>query len=293
MADNNGVRGLASGGGAAFMGLTATWRPSQSNGPCVDVFFLFLLVGFLAQAVDGALGMAYGVISTSVLLALGVPPAAASASVHGAEVFTTAASATSHALHRNIDWRLFVPLTVAGVIGGVLGAYVLAGIEGDVIKPFIVAYLALIGLYILWRASLDARPRKVSRLLATPLGLVGGFFDAIGGGGWGPTVTSTLVGAGGDPRRVIGTVNAAEFLLTVAVSATFVWALVSGHWRDADALQNHAAAVAGLVVGGLAAAPFAGWIVRRVPRRPLTWAVGVLLLLLAAFQGAQMVGWIG
>lgn len=256
----------------------------------MDVFLLFLLVGFLAQAVDGALGMAYGVISTSVLLALGVPPAVASASVHGAEVFTTAASASSHAIHRNIEWRLFIPLAIAGVIGGVLGAYVLAGVEGDVIKPFIVVYLAAIGLYILWRASRDIRPRRLPPLLAAPVGLVGGFFDAIGGGGWGPTVTSTLMGAGAEPRRAIGTVNAAEFLLTVAISATFVWALVTGHWKEAGGLENHAWAIGGLVAGGLLAAPFAGWIVKRAPRRLLTWAVGGLLLLLAAFQAAQMAG---
>lgn len=120
----------------------------------MDTFFVFLLVGILAQAVDGALGMAYGVISSSVLLAVGVPPATASASVHAAEVFTTAASATSHTVHRNIDWRLFVPLAIAGVIGGVLGAYVLAGIDGNVIKPFVVGYLALIGCWILWRPDM-------------------------------------------------------------------------------------------------------------------------------------------
>lgn len=257
----------------------------------METFLLFLMVGLLAQLVDGALGMAYGVISSSVLLAFGVPPATASASVHGAEVFTTAASATSHVAHKNVDWRLFVPLAIAGVIGGAAGAYVLAGIDGKVIKPFIVAYLALMGLYILWRAGHDLKPRKLRPLwLMGPLGVFGGFFDAIGGGGWGPTVSSTLVGAGQDPRRAIGTVNTAEFFLTTAISATFVWALLTGHWRDADALENHAAAVAGLVVGGLVAAPFAGWIIKRVPRRALTYAVGCLLILLAGFQGLQLAG---
>ncbi|HYC97545.1 sulfite exporter TauE/SafE family protein [Brevundimonas sp.] len=256
----------------------------------MDTFLLFLLVGFLAQAVDGALGMAYGVISSSVLLAFGVPPATASASVHGAEVFTTAASAGSHILHRNVDWRLLAPLAVAGVIGGCLGAYVLTGVEGDVIKPFVIAYLALMGLYILWRAGHDIRIRRIAAWITAPLGLVGGFLDAVGGGGWGPTVSSTLVGAGQEPRRAIGTVNTAEFFLAVAISAAFVWALLSGHWRDADALQNHAAAVGGLVVGGLAAAPFAGLIAKRVPRRVLTYAVGGLLLALAGFQGLQLAG---
>lgn len=256
----------------------------------METFLLFLVVGVLAQAVDGALGMAYGVISSSVLLAFGVPPATASASVHGAEVFTTAASAGSHIMHRNVDWRLLVPLAVAAVIGGCMGAYVLSGIEGDVIKPFVVAYLGLMGLYLLWRAGHDILIRHIPSWVTWPLGLVGGFLDAIGGGGWGPTVTSTLVGAGQEPRRAIGTANTAEFFLTVAVSATFVWALMSGHWRDADALQNHAAAVGGLVAGGLIAAPFAGLIAKRVPRKVLTYAVGVLLLFLAGFQGLQLAG---
>lgn len=256
----------------------------------METFLLFLLVGVVAQGVDGALGMAYGVISTSVLLALGVPPATASASVHAAEVFTTAASASSHVWHRNVDWRLFLPLAIAGVIGGVLGAYVLAGIKGDIIKPFIVAYLAFIGLWILWRAGHDVKPRRLPAWITAPVGMVGGFLDAIGGGGWGPTVSSTMVGAGQEPRRAIGTVNTAEFFLTVAISATFVWALVTGHWQDAGAIQDHFSAVAGLVVGGLIAAPFAGYIVKKIPRRVLTYAVGGLLLLLAAFQGAQLAG---
>ena len=256
----------------------------------MDTFLLFFVVGVVAQSVDGALGMAYGVISSSVLLAFGVPPAMASASVHGAEVFTTAASAGSHVAHRNVDWRLLVPLAIAGVIGGCLGAYVLAGIDGDVIKPFVIAYLAGMGVYILWRAGHDIAPRYIRSWMVAPLGLVGGFLDAIGGGGWGPTVSSTLVGAGQEPRRAIGTVNTAEFFLTVAISATFVWALMSGHWAEAGALENHAAAIGGLVVGGLVAAPFAGVITKRVPRRILTYAVGGLLLIVAGFQGLQLAG---
>jgi uncharacterized membrane protein YfcA len=259
----------------------------------MDTFFLFLLVGVLAQAVDGALGMAYGVISSSVLLALGVPPATASASVHAAEVFTTAASAGSHAWHRNVEWRLFLPLAIAGVIGGVIGAYVLTGIDSNLIKPFVVAYLALVGVWILWRAGHDVRPRRLPAWITAPIGVVGGFLDAIGGGGWGPTVSSAMVGSGHEPRKAIGTVNTAEFFLTVAISATFVWALVTGHWEEAGALENHLAAVAGLVVGGLIAAPFAGLIVKKVPRKVLTYAVGGLLLILAAFQGAQLAGLIG
>ena len=260
----------------------------------METFLLFLVVGFLAQAVDGSLGMAYGVISSSVLLAFGVPPATASASVHGAEVFTTAASAGSHAWHRNVDWKMLLPLAAAGVVGGCIGAYVLAGLDSNVVKPFVIAYLALMGVWILWRAGHDVKPRLIRPTwIGAPLGAVGGFLDAIGGGGWGPTVSSTLVGAGQEPRRAIGTVNTAEFFVTVAVSATFVWSLLSGHWEEADALQNHAAAVGGLVVGGLLAAPFAGLIAKRVPRRPMTYAVGGLLILLAGFQGLQLSGLLG
>lgn len=260
----------------------------------METFLLFLVVGFVAQAVDGSMGMAYGVISSSVLLAFGVPPATASASVHGAEVFTTAASAGSHAWHRNVDWKMLLPLAAAGVVGGCLGAYVLAGLDSNVVKPFVIAYLALMGIWILWRAGHDVKPRLIRPTwVVAPLGMVGGFLDAIGGGGWGPTVSSTLVGAGQEPRRAIGTVNTAEFFVTVAVSATFVWSLLSGHWAEADALQNHAAAVGGLVVGGLLAAPFAGLIAKRVPRRPMTYAVGGLLVLLAGFQGLQLSGLLG
>lgn len=251
---------------------------------------MFLLVGFLAQAVDGALGMAYGVISTSVLLALGVPPATASASVHAAEVFTTGASAGSHVLHRNVDWRLLAPLAVAGVVGGAVGAFVLTGLDGATVKPFIVAYLGAMGLWILWRSGTDRPERRIARWLMAPLGLIGGFLDAVGGGGWGPTVSSTLMGAGLKARNVIGTVNTAEFFVTLSVSAAFVWALVTGRWSDVGALRDHAAAVMGLVAGGLAAAPFAGLIVKRVPQKTLGLAVGVLLIALSVFQGLQLAG---
>lgn len=259
----------------------------------LDGFWLFLLVGVAAQLVDGALGMAYGVISTSVLLAFGVPPAAASASVHAAEVFTTGASAASHAAHKNISWRIFLPLAAGGVVGGVAGAYLLVGVDGDVIRPFIVGYLALIGAYILYRAWKNAAPRThVPGVLTGPLGAVGGFFDAIGGGGWGPTVTSAIVGAGISPRCAVGTSVAAEFFVTSAISASFLWALLSGDWETAGGMRQYLTAVAGLVVGGLIAAPFSGWLAKRAPTRLLTWAVGVLILALAAYQGARIAGWL-
>ncbi len=258
----------------------------------MDEFLMFALVGFLAQAVDGALGMAYGVISSTVLLSLGVPPATASASVHAAEVFTTAASAGSHAAHRNVNWRLFTPLAVGGCIGGGAGAFVLTSIDGDVLKPYITAYLGLMGLTILYRAWKARAARPFPRKYSGPLGLVGGFLDAVGGGGWGPTVTSAMVGAGAEPRISVGTANTAEFFVTSTISAAFLAALLSGHWQEADGLSSHAAAVGGLIVGGLLAAPLAGVIVKIAPVRVLTYGVGILVTLLASYQTARLLGWL-
>lgn len=252
-------------------------------------FILFGVVGFLAQMVDGALGMAYGLVSSTVLLTFGVTPAAASASVHAAELFTTAASATSHAAHRNVDWKLFWRLVPAGVIGGALGAFVLTSIDGSLLRPFVTAYLALMGLYILFRAF---RPRRhvvePGARIITPLGLVGGFVDAAGGGGWGPMVTTALVGAGGAPRYVIGTVNTAEFFLTLTISATFFIALLTGHWEETRSYLDHFAAIGGLIVGGVLAAPLAGLLVKRIPTKALTIAVGVLITALAGYQTWQL-----
>ncbi|HEX6866293.1 MAG TPA: sulfite exporter TauE/SafE family protein [Caulobacteraceae bacterium] len=253
-------------------------------------FIIFALVGFGAQIVDGALGMAYGVVSSTVLLAFGVPPSHASAAVHAAEVFTTGASATSHVAHKNVDWKMFWPLALSGVVGGVLGAYVLTSIDGSKIKPFIVVYLGCMGGIILWRAWKGKANRHVSSRLVAPLGLVGGFADAAGGGGWGPTVSSTLVGSGAAPRQAVGTVNTAEFLVTVAVSAAFLTALLTGSWKDADGISTHLTAVIGLIAGGVLAAPLAGLVTKRIPVRVFTWLVGGLVVLLALYQALSLFG---
>src|SRR5690606_19810108 len=173
----------------------------------IDDFVLFVTVGFAAQLVDGAIGMAYGVSATTVLLSFGFPPATASASVHAAEVFTTGASGFAHWRFGNVDFRLFARLAVPGMIGGALGAFVLTELPGEKIRPIVSVYLLLIGAFIFWKAirgavALGAPPRRVA-----PLGLFGGFFDAIGGGGWGPIVTSTLLGRGTTPRYAIGSVS--------------------------------------------------------------------------------------
>lgn len=254
-------------------------------------FLLFAAVGFLAQIVDGALGMAYGVVCSTVLLSFGVTPAHVSAAVHAAELFTTATSGTSHLYHRNIDWRLFLRLAPFGILGGCLGAFVLTSFEGEMVKPFITTYLALIGGWLVVRSFRKIPSKPVPASFVAPLGTVGGFLDAAGGGGWGPVVTTGLLGAGAAPRYVIGTVNASEFLITFAVSSTFLAALLTGHWQSANAYIQHGAAIAGLIAGGVCAAPLAGLIIKRVSERTLLRAIGCLIVLLAGWQTVEMLGY--
>jgi uncharacterized membrane protein YfcA len=234
----------------------------------------FIAVGFAAQMVDGALGMAFGVINNTLLVSiLGLPPALASASVHAVETFTTAASGISHVFHRNVNWKLFRRLVIPGMIGGALGAYVLSNVDASVAKPFVMAYLASIGLYLLyraWRGKVEPREPKIIE----PLGLAGGFLDAAGGGGWGPVVTSNLLVQGASPRTTIGTVNTSEFFLTATISATFIGTM----GLAAFTLQT-----VGLLIGGLIAAPFGGLLAKRVPARLLMAMVGVLLTMTSAY----------
>lgn len=251
---------------------------------------LLALVGLGAQLVDGALGMAYGVISSTTLLAFGVSPAHASAAVHAAELFTTAASGSAHLYHRNIDWRLFRRLAPFGILGGCLGAYVLTSIDGATIKPFVTAYLAAVGLWLFARSFRKLPSRPVPAGVVAPLGAAGGFLDAAGGGGWGPIVTTGLLGAGGAPRYVIGTVNASEFLITLSVSLTFLFAVLTGHWEQAGEITDNLAAVAGLIAGGLFAAPLAGWMVKALREIVLLRLVGALIVLLAGWQTLQQSG---
>ncbi len=230
-------------------------------------------IGFAAQLIDGALGMAFGTINTTLLVsAMGVPPAAASASVHAVETFTTAASGISHAIHRNIDWKLFPRLLIPGVIGGVLGAYVLSNVDAGVARPFVMTYLALIGVYLIYRAwhgpGEPAKPKIVE-----PLGFIGGFFDAAGGGGWGAIVTSNLLVQGAQPRKTVGTVSATEFFLTATISATFIATL---GWKAFTFVTF------GLLIGGVLAAPFGAILVKRVSARKLMAFVGVLLVVTSA-----------
>lgn len=233
--------------------------------------FLYVLVGFLAQMIDGALGMAYGVSSNTFLLSIGIPPAAASASVHMAEVVTTGISGFSHWRLGNLDWKLVKRLLIPGVIGGVAGAYLLTSIDGDIIKPYISAYLLIIGIVILVKAiNYQAKPHNgVHTARVSALGVVGGFFDAIGGGGWGPIVTTTLLARGKDARQTIGSVNFSEFFVTFAESVTFVLTLsFLGYWQI----------ILGLLIGGAIAAPLAAILTKRLPVKTLMFIVGLLIV---------------
>lgn len=235
---------------------------------------LYVLVGFIAQIIDGALGMAYGVSSNTFLLSLGLPPAAASASVHMAEVVTTGVSGTAHWRLGNIDWNLVKRLLIPGVIGGVAGAYLLTAINGDILKPYISAYLLIMGAFIIYKAFRQSGHVNDGTHTArvSVLGLIGGFCDAIGGGGWGPVVTTTLVARGKNPRLTIGSVNFSEFFVTFAESVTFVLTLsFSQYWQI----------ILGLLVGGAIAAPLAARVTKTLPLKGLMILVGSLIIILS------------
>jgi len=235
-----------------------------------ESIIIYIVVGFIAQIIDGTLGMAYGVSSTTFLLSIGIPPAAASASVHTAEIFTSGVSGLSHLKFGNVDKELFKRLLIPGVIGGVLGAYILTMVPGETIKPFVAFYLFMMGLMILQKALKKIQEKKVETKLF-PLGLVGGFFDAIGGGGWGPIVTSTVMARGHNPKFTIGSVNLSEFFVTVGESATFFIIIGLVHWQI----------IVGLMIGGALAAPLAAYVCKRLPFRTLMILVGVLITALS------------
>lgn len=234
----------------------------------------YIAIGFAAQLVDGALGMAFGVIANSLMVGvLGVPPALASQRVHVVECFTTGIAGISHLIHRNIDGRLFLRLLVPGVLGGVLGAYVLTSIDASVVKPLVLAYLTGIGIYLLVRGIMYPPKIREAKHVA-PLGVIGGFLDAAGGGGWGPIVTSNLLIQGAEPRKVVGTVASVEFFLTVTISAAFIY-----HLGVADL----AGATLGFLIGGVAAAPIGAYAAKHIPAKAMLIMVGVVLTITSSY----------
>lgn len=233
----------------------------------MNELLFYVIVGFVAQMIDGTLGMAYGVSATSLLLTRGLAPAVVSATVHAAEVFTTGISAVSHHYFGNVDRRLFWRLVIPGVFGAVLGAYILSQIPGDRFKPVVAAYLLGMGVLIIVRVFRAFPPQSVTTHL-TPLGFFGAFIDAVGGGGWGPVVASTLMARGNHARLTVGSVNAAEFFVTLAASITFIITLGISHWP----------VIAGLAIGGGIAAPVAAYTCKRIPLRPFMFLVGLLVI---------------
>lgn len=233
--------------------------------------FLYLVVGFVAQMIDGALGMAYGVSSNTFLLSVGVPPAIASACVHLAETFTTGVSGVSHWRLGNVDKELFKKLIIPGILGAVAGAYILTQIDGDVIKPWISGYLLVMGIVILVKALRHNGEHNEVTSHISILGAIGGFFDAIGGGGWGPIVTTTLVARGKHPRFAIGSVNSSEFFITFSQSVVFIFTLSS------ELLSNWMVIV-GLLLGGMIAAPLAAMVTKKLPVKVLMAMVGLLII---------------
>ncbi len=234
-------------------------------------FLLYVVIGFAAQLIDGALGMAYGVTASSLLLGFGVPPAVSSATVHAAECFTTGASAVSHHAFGNIDRKLFRRLLLPGMLGAGIGAYLLTTIDGNALKPWIAGYLLLMGVLILFKAFRELVPREVTSHVST-VGFFGALLDAMGGGGWGPIVASNLIARGHELRLTVGSVNAVEFFVTLTASIVFLMTIGTGHLDI----------VLGLALGGVVAAPLGAWLIRFVRPRVLMPFVGVLVICLSA-----------
>ncbi|MGZ6812099.1 MAG: sulfite exporter TauE/SafE family protein [Blastococcus sp.] len=237
---------------------------------------LITLVGLGAQLIDGSLGMSYGVTSTTLLLLLGATPAAASATVHLAEIGTTLASGLSHARFGNVDWKVVAKLGLPGAIGAFVGAHVLSGLATSLTKPLMAVLLFALGLYLLARFTLRGFDRRnlgkpLRKRFLVPLGLGAGFIDAIAGGGWGPIGTSSVLTSGRlEPRRVVGSIDSSKFLVSSGASLGFVTAMGAHHIAFSW--------VAGLLIGGVVAAPIAAWLVRHMPARLLGSLVGGMLL---------------
>jgi hypothetical protein len=272
----------------------------------VQNLLILAVVGLIAQLVDGSLGMAYGVTSSTLLLAVGISPAAASAAVHFSEIGTTIASGFSHHKLGNVDWRTVRIIAIPGGLGAFAGATLLSSIDGNVARPWVAALLLGLGLYVVWRFLVLGGRRPVFRgkesgLFLAPLGLVAGTMDAIGGGGWGPVGTTTLLSTGRlEPRKVVGSIDASEFIVAVGGSVGFLLALGTQGIDFGIALA--------LLLGGVVAAPFAAWLVRHMAPKVLGVAAGGLIVvtnsrtilmtlglggeLLLVVLGGMLAGWL-
>src|SRR5688572_25753070 len=238
-----------------------------------EQFYLFCLVGFIAQLIDGTLGMAYGVSSSTFLLHLGVSPAIASASVHTAEVFTTGVSGLSHLYFKNVDKRLFIRLAIPGIIGAMIGAFLLSKIlDGNMIKPFIAGYLLVLGILIIVKSIREPLFKDEIKNVS-PLGFLGGMLDAIGGGGWGPVVTSNIIHRGKTPQMTIGTVNTAEFFVAIFSTGVFLFFLGLEGWKI----------ILGLIFGGVIAAPVGPYLIKFIRPRAMMFIVGLFVIITSCY----------
>lgn len=262
--------------------LVVSYTRWQAAGQIIDSQALMwgLIVGGVAQIVDGALGMAYGVTASSFLLATGSMPAVATASTHMAEIFTTGTSGLSHWRFGNIDRTLFRRLVVPGVIGAVVGVGLVTTIDGGVLKPWIALYLAIMGGYLVIKALADVHYDVSSRWAIGGVGFVAAFVDTIGGGGWGPVATTTLLGTGREPKQVIGSVNAAEFFVTMVSGISLAFVVNVEAWET----------VMGLIFGGMAVSPLAAYIAGKLPKRLLMVIVGIVIIVLNATAVVRLFG---
>ncbi len=248
-----------------------------------STFLIFLFIGFVAQLVDGSMGMAYGVTTNSILLSIGISPSIASASVHISKIFTTFVSGLSHLKFKNSHKKIIKSLIIPGMIGGVLGAILLVKIPSSVIKPIISVYLLVMGVRIILKAFNHVSGSQFKKMHYQILGICGGFFDAIGGGGWGPIVTSSLLSQDEDPRKIIGSVNIAEFFVTVTESAV----LITGIGLASVSI------VLGLILGGILAAPLAAFLTSKIPIKAMYIIIGSVIVLIQLYIFASLFGLMG
>jgi len=235
-------------------------------------FLLFVLGGFIAQMIDGSLGMAYGVSASSFLLSFGISPAASSASVHTAEIFTSGVSGLTHLKFQNVNKKLFKSLLIPGMLGAIVGAYILSSLEeyNYILRPIVAVYTLILGLAIIRKALLETKKRRKTKNVPA-LASFGGFMDSIGGGGWGPIVATTLIARGRHPRYTVGSVNLAEFFVSLASSLTFF----------ATIGLSHLQIIAGLILGGIIAAPIAAHVTRKLPIKRMMILVGIVVILVS------------
>jgi uncharacterized protein len=235
----------------------------------------YILGGFIAQMIDGALGMAYGVTATTFLMSVGITPAAASASVHASEVFTSGVSGYMHLKFGNVNSKLFKTLVIPGIIGAILGAYVLSSLEdyARYIKPIVSIYTLILGAIIIRKALIKRQEKRQLKKVGW-LALFGGYLDSIGGGGWGPIVSSTLIASGRHPKYTIGSVNLTEFFVSLASSLTFFTVIGLGYWQ----------VIVGLILGGVVAAPIAARLANKLPVKSMMILVGIVIIVVSLRQ---------